>query len=143
MKTASAWYEKSGGFRKPSFLPVGYIIVEGGGEVRTLHWMAGVRGIPGEKPDLGEAMVRVALALGFRAVYVDAGSGASSLPSREFLRAVAAYRKRLPVIYGGGIRTVEDFRFVIECGIRNIVIGTAAFNGSLTPEEVKGVLEER
>jgi phosphoribosylformimino-5-aminoimidazole carboxamide ribotide isomerase len=45
----------------------------------------------------------------------------------ELVRAVVAAAGSVPVQFGGGVRSPEDVRRLIEAGVERVVVGTAAF----------------
>jgi len=101
-------------------ISLGYIIVEPGG---TAGFVGDVKPIPRKKPKLAAAYALAAQYIGFKMVYLEAGSGA---PSRIPLSMVSAARKviEIPLIVGGGIRTSDDARSVVKYGADIIVQGT-------------------
>ncbi len=102
-------------------IPVGYIIVEPGQE-------AGRRGkanlIPRSRPDLAASYALVADMFGMKLVYLEAGSGADRHVPPEMVGAVKQ-AVQIPLIVGGGIRTVRDAGAVAQAGADIIVQGTA------------------
>jgi phosphoribosylformimino-5-aminoimidazole carboxamide ribotide isomerase len=48
----------------------------------------------------------------------------------ELARAVVAAAGSVPVQFGGGVRSPEDVRGLIEAGIERVVVGTAAFGST-------------
>ncbi|MHA1349011.1 MAG: geranylgeranylglyceryl/heptaprenylglyceryl phosphate synthase, partial [Candidatus Odinarchaeia archaeon] len=61
--------------------------------------------------------------LGFKLVYLEAGSGASEAVPLETVAAVTK-TVELPVIVGGGIDTAERAVRLVEAGVKMIVQGT-------------------
>jgi len=101
-------------------IPMGYLVIAPGmrvGEVGQVDAVA--------RDDL-EGAVGYALAaemLGMRLVYLEAGSGAPSPVPAPMVRAVRS-ALRVPLVVGGGIRTGEDARGVLEAGADVLVTGS-------------------
>lgn len=56
-------------------------------------------------------------------------------PQFELIREIVS-EAFMPVAYGGGIRTIEDARKILTCGVEKIVLGKAAFETPHLIEEV-------
>lgn len=98
---------------------VGYIVVEPGGAVGKVGEADLVR-----RGDVGRA-VSYALAaefFGMQYVYLEAGSGASSPVPEEMVRAVKK-EIEVPLIVGGGIRTRDQAKAILDAGADVIVTG--------------------
>ena len=80
--------------------------------------------------------------LGFKLVYLEAGSGSESIP-REIIK-VCSKILEIPIIVGGGIDTKEDARACVEAGADVIVMGTFLENHILKDEgeSLKRVIDE-
>ncbi len=102
-------------------LPTAYIIVGYGG---AAGYVGKARPIPYDRPEIGAAYVMTAELLGMKYAYLEAGSGAPSPIPPEFVKAVAKYRNKITLIVGGGIRSKEQARELIEAGANIIVTGT-------------------
>ncbi len=103
-------------------IPLGYIIFGGNTAVAAMG-----RALP-LPPDHGEVAACYALAaqyLGMRFVYLEAGSGAERpLPSSTIRTVREAVE--IPLIVGGGIRSMDSVNMVLEAGADIIVTGTIA-----------------
>lgn len=124
-------------------IPVGYIPVHVESSrlpSRTLHWIAGVSGVPAVRPDLAEVLIQMAILLRFPVVYLDAGSGASEPPPAEWFQHLAQYRQEIHLVYGGGIRTVEHLERVVNAQFHGVVMGTSVVENLLSPEEAARIL---
>ena len=60
--------------------------------------------------------------LGLRALFLDAGSGAIEPVSPDMIKAVKK-NTELPLVVGGGIRTVSEIETALDAGADLIVIG--------------------
>lgn len=52
----------------------------------------------------------------------------------EYLKTIAS-KSRMPIAYGGGVKTVRDVEKLISIGIEKVIFGTAAFNNNQVLEE--------
>lgn len=102
-------------------IPVGYIIVEPG---MTVGRMGKAEVIPRDRPDLASSYALVAELFGMKMVYLEAGSGADKHVPTEMIVKTRSNIK-LPLIVGGGVRTVEDALSVSNSGANIVVQGTA------------------
>ncbi len=103
-------------------LPTAYVIVGEGG---TAGWIGDVNPLPLEKPEILIMYVLAAKYLGFKYVYIEAGSGAKRHVPPESVRAVRkVVGDELFLIVGGGIRSVEVAESLLRAGADGIVIGT-------------------
>jgi len=102
-------------------IPVGYIVVEPG---QTVGRMGRARLIPRDEPETACSYALVAEFFGMKFVYLEAGSGAYSHVPEDMVSVVKS-SLTIPLMVGGGIRTVEDARQVVSSGADVIVQGTA------------------
>lgn len=113
---ASAWVKKSG----LEAISMGYIIVEPGmkaGQVGEADLV--------KRNDTKKAVGYSVAAelLGMSLVYLEAGSGAPEPVPKEIISEVKL-ALGIPLLVGGGIRTAEQARMVLEAGADIIVTGT-------------------
>jgi putative glycerol-1-phosphate prenyltransferase len=78
--------------------------------------------LPYDKPEDVVAHALAAQYLGFKLIYLEAGSGADRSVPEEIVRAVCK-TVELPVIVGGGIRTPEDAAAKVKAGASFVVTG--------------------
>lgn len=103
--------------------PVGYILISGGINSATSYI---THTAPIDSQDI-ELIVRTALAgelLGMKAIYLEAGSGASEVVPLDAIQAVKDVVK-VPVIVGGGIDNITKFETILKANPEMIVIGNA------------------
>lgn len=103
-------------------IPLAYIVFRGDTAVSAI---GRVLPIPDNHPEVVVAYALAAQYLGFRFVYLEAGSGAVQPIPPNVIRAVKSSIS-IPLIVGGGIRTEEQTRQVLESGADIIVTGTIA-----------------
>lgn len=105
-------------------LATGYMLVDGG-RPTTASYISATLPLPADKPDIAACTAMAGELLGLQHIYMDAGSGALNPISPEMISTV---RKSvdLPMIVGGGIRTVEQAEAAAKAGADVIVVGNAA-----------------
>jgi len=102
-------------------IPTGYMLVESG-KVTTAEFISGTRPLPAHKPELALAHALAGEMLGFKMLYLEAGSGAERPVPNAMISTIKKY-VRIPVITGGGIRTPETAREKVLAGADFIVTG--------------------
>lgn len=105
-------------------LSTGYMLVDGG-RPTTASYISGSLPLPADKPEIAACTAMAGEYLGMRHIYLDAGSGALNPVSEEMISAVRN-SVELPIIVGGGIRTVEQAVRSAKAGADIIVVGNAA-----------------
>lgn len=101
-------------------ISLGYVTVGEGGAVSVVGRACP---IPLDKPELAVAHALAAQYFGMHFFYLEAGSGAKRPVPDEMIRMVKSILK-IPLIVGGGIRTAEQARNVVDAGADAIVTGT-------------------
>lgn len=102
-------------------IPMGYILIDGG----KISSVARVSQSEPLAQNRVEDICHIAAAaelLGKKLVYLEAGSGADQSVSADIVRAVKA-TVSVPMIVGGGIRTMEKMQELYRAGADIIVIG--------------------
>lgn len=102
-------------------ISTGYMLIESG-RVTSAEFISGSKPIPRDKPEIAAVHALAAEYLGFKFVYLEAGSGAKYSVSPEMVYAVSNYAK-VPVIVGGGIHTPEQAAILVKAGASFIVTG--------------------
>ncbi|NPA85773.1 MAG: geranylgeranylglyceryl/heptaprenylglyceryl phosphate synthase [Crenarchaeota archaeon] len=103
-------------------IPTAYIIVGEGG---TAGWVGEAKAIPPEKPELLAMYVLAAKYLGFKLVYLEAGSGVRrSVPPQMVGLAKKLLGDEVFLVVGGGIKDVSTAVEAVRSGADGIVIGT-------------------
>jgi putative glycerol-1-phosphate prenyltransferase len=109
-------------------ISTGYMLIESG-RTTSAEFMSGTRPIPRDKPDIAVAHALAAEYLGFKLLYLEAGSGAQESVPEEMIAAVAHYCS-IPVIVGGGLRSPEAAQKKVKAGARFIVTGNVLESGT-------------
>lgn len=99
-----------------------YVIVGDGGAAGYMGW---ARPIPYDKAEIVASYVLAAHYIGFKAVYLEAGSGATRPVSPQAVRAARSATDRV-LIVGGGVRSGSTAREIALAGADVIVTGTVA-----------------
>jgi len=119
-------------------IPMGYIILGEGGVV---GFVGHARPISYDHPELAAAYALAAQYLGMRFVYLEAGSGVRSPIPPSVVRAVKRVVD-IPVIVGGGIRSGDDAKMLVEAGADVIVTGTLAEEGGVVEEKINKIVRK-
>jgi len=98
-----------------------YLLVESGG-VTSVEWVTNTRPLPRNKKEIVWAHALTASMLGFKLIYLEAGSGALKPVPPEIIEVVKN-SVDIPVIVGGGLRTPEDIKVAFDAGADFLVIG--------------------
>lgn len=100
-----------------------YLLIDGG-RVTSVQYVSNTQPLPSDKPDLVVATAIAAEMLGFRMIYLEAGSGAARPVSPDVISAVRSAIS-LPLIVGGGLRSAEAVKAAFSAGADMVVVGTA------------------
>lgn len=106
---------------KLEVLATGYMLVDGG-NATTVSYISNTSPIPADKPAIAACTAMAGEMLGLKLIYLDAGSGAiNAVPPRM----VNAVRRAVdvPVIVGGGIRSVHAAQQAWQAGADVVVVG--------------------
>ncbi len=104
-------------------ISTGYILVESGRET-TVSYISNTKPIPAHKPEIAMATALAGKYIGNQLIYLDGGSGALR-PISETMIEMVCKNVDLPVIVGGGIKTIAQLDAAYEAGADVVVIGTA------------------
>nr|MDO8113951.1 geranylgeranylglyceryl/heptaprenylglyceryl phosphate synthase [Candidatus Sigynarchaeota archaeon] len=97
-----------------------YLVVAPGG---AAGWISDTKPLPRYKPEIAVGYALAAQYMGFKMLYLEAGSGADTSVPNEMIKKVKKYCD-LPMIVGGGVNTPEDARVKVLAGADIIVQGT-------------------
>lgn len=116
-------------------IPVGYILIESG-NVTAVEYISNTRPIPRAKPEIAVAHALAGQYLGMKYIYLEAGSGAQNAVPAEMVRQVKQ-NVNIPVIVGGGLRTYDRVREILDAGADLVVLGSII---ERSPEEFKEIM---
>ncbi|MBS2210553.1 geranylgeranylglyceryl/heptaprenylglyceryl phosphate synthase [Carboxylicivirga mesophila] len=102
-------------------IPTGYMLIDGGSNT-SVQYISQTLPIPSEKLDIAVATALAGQYLGMKMIYMDAGSGAVQPISQAIINAVQA-AVDIPLMIGGGIRSVDDLSRAYEAGADLVVVG--------------------
>ena len=120
---------KSAAFVKKSKLeviPTGYILIDGGTKT-SVEYISNTQAIPNNKIDIAIATALAGQFLGLKCIYLEAGSGAEQTVPEEMIASVCE-NIDIPIICGGGIKSIEGVKNKWNAGANIVVIGTAFEN---------------
>jgi len=117
-------------------ISVGYIVFEPG---MTAGFVGDANLIRRDKPELALGYALSAQYSGYKMVYFEAGSGADKHVPVEAIKLTKKYLN-IPLIVGGGIRTPEAARQIVEAGADIIVTGALVERTENVLEAIKSVV---
>ena len=120
-------------------ISMAYLIIEPGG---SAGWIGNAKLLPRKKPKLTAAYALAAEMIGFKIVYLEAGSGSEKIPT-EHIKACSTLLN-IPIIAGGGVDSKENARAFVEAGADIIVMGTYLENHVLKDNgtSLKEIIDE-
>ncbi len=122
---------------KLTIVPTGYLLIESG-MTTTVSYISNTTPIPASKPEIAACTALAGEQLGLKCIYLEAGSGALNAVSAETIKAVRKMIK-IPLIVGGGIKTIGQINTAFSAGADVVVIGTAIENDVTFLEELKSI----
>lgn len=100
----------------------GYMLIDGG-KATTASYISNTTPIPRDKPGISAATAMAGEMLGLQALYLDTGSGALYPVPLDSIKSVRA-ATNLPLMVGGGIKSVTEADAAFRAGADLVVIGT-------------------
>jgi len=117
-------------------IPTGYILIDGN-KPSSVEYITNTRPIPRDKKEIALSTAVAAELLGMSLIYLEAGSGANLPVDPEMIKHVS-YGTDLPIIVGGGIKTVEQLTDAFEAGADLVVVGNIL---ELDPSKIKELVK--
>lgn len=111
----------------------GYILVDGGC-LTSVAYISNTLPIPRDRINIAKFHALTAQYFGMKFVYLEAGSGAEVPVPDEMISSVKSYID-IPIIVGGGLKSVSLAKEKVEAGADFVVIGNA-FEGEMKIEEM-------
>lgn len=105
-------------------LPTGYMLIDGG-RITSVSYMSHTTPIPSDKEQIAMSTALAGEQLGLKLIYMDAGSGALKPVPASMIKTVKD-NISIPLIVGGGIRTVPAATEACKAGADIVVVGNAA-----------------
>lgn len=103
-------------------IPTAYILVDGGTK-SSVAYVSQTTPIPREQSGIALSTALAAVFQGKKLVYFDAGSGARDTVPETFVTQIRQAAPSVPVIVGGGIRSILDMEKFRDAGVNVMVIG--------------------
>lgn len=123
---------------KLEILPTGYMLIESG-KLTTALYISNTVPIPRDKDEIAVSTALAGEQLGLKLIYLDAGSGAENPVTFSMIAAVKS-NISVPLIVGGGIRTILQARASLEAGADVIVVGNAIENKNAMLEKFADIV---
>ncbi len=120
-------------------ISMAYLIIEPGA---TAGWIGKANLLPRKKPKLTAAYALAAEMLGFKLLYLEAGSGSEKIPIDHVKTCSSVIN--IPIITGGGVENKDDAKAFVEAGADIVVMGTYIENHILKDNgnSLKAIIDE-
>ena len=119
-------------------IPTGYLLIDGGSPT-TVECISGTKPLSPTRPDVIISHALAAQYLGMRLIYLEAGSGAINKIPADVVRKIAS-EVNIGLIVGGGIRTPQMAKEIVESGATHVVIGSAIEDSTAIAEEFSSAI---
>jgi len=106
---------------KEKLLSVGYILISCGKRT-SVEYISQTESIPSDKPEIAVATAIAGEMLGLKMIYLEAGSGATSIVPANIVSAVKD-NVSIPVAVGGGIKNKKEVEEIFIAGADLIILG--------------------
>ena len=134
--TSSYAIKKSG----VEVLSTGYILIDGG-KPTSVEYMSNTMPIPPDKPEIAVATAIAGELLGNKLIYLEAGSGALCPVPTSMITDVKK-NTNIPLIVGGGLRSVQDIKNALQAGADMVVVGNVLEKNTELLEEFVRIINE-
>jgi len=102
-------------------IPTGYILIDGG-KITSVQYISNTFPIPADKPEITVSTAVAGQLLGMKLIYLEAGSGARFPVTSSTISATKSAID-IPLIVGGGIKTIENLEQSFRAGADLVVVG--------------------
>lgn len=102
-------------------IPTGYVLIDGGTD-SSVKRVSKTEPISADDVETACATSIAGELLGMKMIYLEAGSGAKNPVSKEMISAVKAVLD-IPLIVGGGIKTIAQLKTAFDAGADLVVVG--------------------
>ncbi len=102
-------------------IPTAYMLIDGG-KNSSVAYVSQTSPIPSDQISIAINTAIAGELMGMQAVFMDAGSGAINSISREMINQVSR-NISVPLIIGGGLKTIEEVENTLNAGASVAVIG--------------------
>ena len=119
-------------------IPTGYLLIDGGSPT-TVEFISGTKPLSPDKPDVIISHALAAQYLGMKLIYLEAGSGAKNKIPEDVIKKVAS-EIDIGLIVGGGIRTPQMAKNIVEAGASHVVIGSAIEDSTAIAKEFSSAI---
>ena len=110
-----------------------------GGSPTTVEFISGTKPLSPAKPDVIISHALAAQYLGMKLIYLEAGSGAKNKIPEDVIKKVAS-EIDIGLIVGGGIRTPQMAKNIVEAGASHVVIGSAIEDSTAIAKEFSSAI---
>jgi len=101
-------------------IPTSYLLIDGGKKT-SVEYVSQTTPIPNDQADIARKIALAGKFQGKKITYLDCGSGANQTVAVKMIQQVKSIG--LPLIVGGGIRTIEKIQELHTAGANVVVIG--------------------
>jgi len=102
-------------------IPTGYLLIDGG-KNSSVQYVSQTTPIPADQESIAVKTTIAGELLGMQTIFLDAGSGALNPVPANMIKEVRK-NTQLPLIIGGGIKTIDQVNLAFDSGADVVVIG--------------------
>ena len=119
-------------------IPTGYLLVDSGSPT-TVEFISGTKPLSPSRPDVIISHALAAQYLGMRLIYLEAGSGARNKIPENLIKKIVS-EIDISLIVGGGIRTPQMAKSIVDSGASYVVIGSAIEESTAIAKEFSSAI---